>query len=164
MQTDLQDVFRQSMRRLAATVSVITCTQGVSRFGVTATAVTSLCAEPASVLVCLNARASITQPLLQDGRFCVNILQSHQAEISTMFGGKAKGEDRFNYGTWLGNDEGVPFLVDAQANLFCRVDGAMPYGTHKIIVGLIEGGGFAPQISPLLFQNGAYTAIDRTAA
>lgn len=159
MRTGLQDVFRQSMRRLASTVSVITCAQGGYRFGMTATAVTSLCAEPASVLVCLNAHASVTAPLLQNGRFCVNILQSHQAEISTMFGGKAKGEERFNYGTWLGNDEGVPFLVDAQANLFCRVDGAMPYGTHKIIVGLLEGGGFAPHISPLLFQNGAYAAL-----
>lgn len=164
MQMELQDVFRQSMRRLATTVSVITCAQDGRRFGVTATAVTSLCAEPASLLVCLNASASITEPLLRGSLFCVNILKAHQAEISTMFGGKAKGEDRFSFGDWIYNDDGIPFLVDAQAHLFCRVDGAMPYGTHKIIVGRLEGGGFASQVSPLLFQNGGYATIGCAAA
>ncbi len=164
MQMELQDVFRHSMRRLATTVSVITCAQDGRRFGITATAVTSLCAEPASVLVCLNNSASITKPLLRDSRFCVNILKDHQAEISTMFGGKAKGEDRFNYGDWLHNDVGIPFLADAQAHLFCRVDGSMAYGTHRIIVGRLEGGGFASQVSPLLFQNGVYATIGFAAA
>jgi flavin reductase len=161
---DLQHVFSQSMRRLAATVSVVTCASEGHRYGVTATAVTSLCAEPPSLLICLNAAASITQPLLREGIFCVNLLQSSQAEISKMFGGKVKSGERFHYGTWHRNSGGVPFLADAQANLFCRVDGAMPYGTHRIIIGRVEDGYFAPGVSPLLYQNGAYVSASLLAA
>jgi flavin reductase len=159
MDADPQDVFFQSMRRLAATVSVISCISNDRWYGITATAVSSLCAEPASVLICLNVRASITEPLLKEGLFCVNLLQSNQAEISKMFGGQAKGSERFRYGTWQRNSEGIPFLVDAQANLFCRVDGVTPYGTHRIIIGKIESGGFASSISPLLYQNGEYGSV-----
>jgi flavin reductase len=159
MDADLQNIFLQSMRRLATTVSVITCTSEDRWYGITATAVTSLCAEPASVLVCLNAKASITEPLLREGLFCVNFLQSKHAEISKMFGGQAKGSERFRYGTWQRSSEGVPFLFDAQANLFCRVDGVTPYGTHRIIIGKIESGGFASSIAPLLYQNGAYGSV-----
>ena len=164
MDADVQNVFLQSMRRLAAAVSVITCASEEGWYGVTATAVTSLCAEPASVLVCLNARASITEPLLREGLFCVNLLQSQQVEISQMFGGHAKAGERFRYGKWRRNSVGVPFLVDAQANLFCRVDGVTPYGTHRVIIGRIESGGFASSISPLLYQNGAYGSVAATAA
>jgi flavin reductase len=164
MDADLQNVFLQSMRRLAAAVSVITSANEDRWHGATATAVTSLCAEPASVLICLSARASLTEPLLRKGLFCVNLLQSKQVEISKMFGGQAKGNERFHYGKWQRNSDGVPFLVDAQANLFCRVDGVTSYGTHKVIIGKIESGGFASSISPLLYQNGVYSSVAGTAA
>jgi flavin reductase len=164
MDADLQNVFLQSMRRLAAAVSVITSAGEDRWYGATATAVTSLCAEPASVLICLSARASITEPLLRKGLFCVNLLQSKQVEISKMFGGQAKGNERFHYGKWQRNSDGVPFLVDAQANLFCRVDGVTPYGTHRVIIGKIESGGFASSISPLLYQDGVYGSVAGTAA
>src|ERR1700730_322522 len=100
MDTNIQDVFRHSMRRFATTVSVVTCASGGARHGMTATAVTALCLQPASLLVCINSRASLLGPLLHEGAFCVNLLQSGQVEISRLFSGKAKGEARFAQGLW----------------------------------------------------------------
>src|SRR5260370_28273337 len=111
MDTNIQDVFRHSMRRFATTVSVVTCTSGGVRHGMTATAVTALCLEPASLLVCINAKASLLTPLLQESAFCVNLLQSCQVEISQLFGGRAKGEARFATGLWQADEAGIPFLA-----------------------------------------------------
>jgi flavin reductase len=164
MNMGLQELFRQSMRRFATTVSVITCASNGVRYGITATAVTSLCAEPASVLVCINSGTSVAIPLLREGEFCVNLLQSSHVDVSQMFGGKAKGEERFRHGTWELSEGGIPYLVGAQANMFCKVDGVMPYGTHKIIIGRVASGQFASEITPLIYQDGAYACLVPLAA
>ena len=156
MDMNTQDVFRLSMRRLATTVSVVTCASDGVRHGMTATAVTALCMEPASLLVCVNAKSSFLAPLLQERRFCVNLLQSSQSDISRRFGGEAKGEARFAKGVWLMDPAGTPYLADAQASIFCKVDEVVPYGTHKIIIGCVDRGQFAPAFEPLIYQNGTY--------
>jgi flavin reductase len=156
MDMSAEDVFRHAMRRLATTVSVVTCANDGGRHGMTATAVTALCMEPASLLVCVNAKSSFLAPLLRERRFCVNLLQSHQSCISRLFGGEAKGEARFAKGFWLEDATGAPYLVDAQASIFCRVDEVVPYGTHKIIIGRVDRGQFASDFEPLIYQNGAY--------
>jgi len=46
--------FRQSMRRVASTVSVITCTHEGRRYGITVTSVTALSFAPISILACIN--------------------------------------------------------------------------------------------------------------
>jgi flavin reductase len=161
MNNALRELFRQSMRRFATSVSVISCASEGVRYGITATAVTSLCAEPASVLVCINSGTSVAPPLLRQGEFCLNLLKRHHVDVSRMFGGKAKGEERFRYGTWKLGENGVPYLVDAQANLFCKVDGVMAYGTHMIVIGKVESGQFAPEINPLLYQDGDYASVVR---
>ena len=156
MDMNTQDVFRLSMRRLATTVSVVTCASDGVRHGMTATAVTALCMEPASLLVCVNAKSSFLAPLLQERRFCINLLQSTQSGISRLFGGEAKGEARFAQGFWLADAAGTPYLADAQASIFCEVDEVVPYGTHRIIIGRVDRGQFAPAFEPLIYQNGTY--------
>ena len=71
------------------------------------------------------------------GRFCVNVLRSFHSRLSQAFSGKLKGEDRFRVGAWRKTDDGLPFLGDAQANLFCEVDRITDYGTHTIFIGRV---------------------------
>lgn len=94
--------------------------------------------------------------------FCVNILQVEQAHISRAFGGGLKGDARFSVGEWLSGDGGVPYLAGVQANLFCRLDGLMNYGTHKIVIGKVENGMFADDITPLIYQDGCYASTRPT--
>ncbi|UXT61358.1 flavin reductase family protein (plasmid) [Agrobacterium fabrum] len=144
------------MRRLTTTVSVITSSTDGDWYGMTATAVTSVCAEPAALLVCINASSSLHSPVLASGQFCVNMLQVNQQDISTAFAGRLKGRDRFLAGDWRISEEGLPYLTDAQASLFCTLQQTVPFGTHSIVIGTVNRVLFSETISPLLYEDGKY--------
>lgn len=147
--------FRQSMRRLASTVCVISCKRGLTRYGITVTSVTPLSFSPISILACVNKSASISAPLKDEGRYCINVLRASQVEISNSFSGALSLKERFDVGGWAEMDD-VPYLPDAQASLFCEIDRAISYATHDIIIGCVSAASFAPDISPLIYQNGSY--------
>lgn len=163
-QQNLQDRFKLSMRRLAASVSVITCAHEDQWFGLTATAVTSLCAEPASIITCINSSASMVPALTASQHFYVNVLRSEHVAVSSSFGGRLKGAERFNEGTWHAGENGVPYLADAQVNLFCGVETTIAYGTHIVVIGRVKALSFAEEISPLIYQNGLYVGTSPLAA
>ncbi len=154
---DLEN-FRQSMRRLAATVCIISCEREGVRYGITVTSVTSLCMEPQSILACINQSASIRPHLHDVGRYCINLLSKNQADISKRFSGAVPATERFLVGDWHNSEDGVPYLADAQANIFCEIDQAFAYSTHDIIVGRVRNSRFNPEVAPLLYQDGKYAA------
>ncbi|PWR19181.1 flavin reductase family protein [Zavarzinia compransoris] len=153
---ELITAFKGAMRRLAATVTVISTGDGSERHGMTATAVTSVTTDPPALLICVNKTASLHPVLATGTRFCVNLLKDSHAEVAGAFGGRLQGPERFGTGDWASNAHGVPYLTDAQANLFCRVDALMLYGTHTIFVGLVEDVRLFGDISPLIYQDGRY--------
>jgi len=143
------------MRRLASTVCVISCKHGGVRYGITVTSVTPLSFSPISILACVNTSASISTPLKDERRYCINILRASQADVSNSFSGGLPPGERFDVGGWADMD-GVPYLPNAQATLFCEIDQAISYATHDIIIGRVSGASFAPDIAPLVYQNGSY--------
>jgi flavin reductase (DIM6/NTAB) family NADH-FMN oxidoreductase RutF len=150
------DVFRAAMRRFATTVSIISCNCDGSRYGMAATAVTSLSTTPPALLVCVNKSAATHRALCRGGHFCVNVLRSRQIGISRAFSGQMRGEDRFEIGDWQSNDEGLPFIADAQANLFCEIERTMEYATHTIFIARVYSARVKQEVDPLIYQDGAY--------
>ncbi|NML32948.1 flavin reductase family protein [Paraburkholderia antibiotica] len=162
MQLILQDDFRHAMRRLAASVNIVTCQKSGVWHGMTATAVTSLCLEPPSLLVCVNRTASFHAALCDAEMFCVNILGTQHLDVSNAFGRKVDNPaEKFTTGSWQADRTGSPFLVDAQSNVFCKVASVFSYGTHDIFVGVCESILTAdpdtPEL-PLLYANGRYAS------
>jgi flavin reductase (DIM6/NTAB) family NADH-FMN oxidoreductase RutF len=153
---DIQHGFRGAMRRLASTVSLVSCSDGGENYGITVTAVTSVCAEPAAVLVCVNKSASIHDPLVAKGHFYLNLLCSNQVALSEAFSGKMKGAERFSIGIWKTGRNGQPFLEDAQANLFCLIDSVVHYGSHSVVIARVKEVRLAEGIAPLIYQDGRY--------
>lgn len=149
------DRFRQSMRRLASTVCVLSCKRARARYGITVTSVTPLSFAPISILVCVNKSASISGPLKDERRFSINVLTASQMDVSQSFSGVVPPEERFNVGGWLEQD-GIPYLPNAQATLFCEMDQAISYATHDIIIGRVFDVQFDRIIAPLIYQNGTY--------
>ncbi|OXC72036.1 4-hydroxyphenylacetate 3-monooxygenase, reductase component [Caballeronia sordidicola] len=88
--------------------------------------------------------------------FCVNLLKVGQQHISSAFGGSKKGEEKFSEGVWLTSDEGIPYLADAQANIICTSSNSFSFGTHTIFIGQVENIMLAPEVSPLLYQDGGF--------
>ncbi|MEO5737535.1 MAG: flavin reductase family protein [Variovorax sp.] len=148
--------FRAAMRRFASTVTIITAADHERRHGMTATAVTSLSMSPPSLLICLNQKTLLHDIMFRARRFCVNVLHREQVELSAAFSGAVAPEERFALGTWSRTEDGIPYLTDAQANLFCRKAAAIPYGTHTILVGQVEHVGLRDAIAPLVYQDAAY--------
>jgi flavin reductase len=152
---DLAFAFRTAMRRLATTVSVVTCADEDGWHGITATAVTSVCIEPPAVLVCINTATAFYGRLSASGNFCVNLLGSPHVQISQAFGGSLKGIERFEKGNWT-LVRHLPCLIDAQANLFCKTASVTHFGTHGIFIGGVDEVRFAEDAAPLVYQDGHY--------
>jgi flavin reductase len=152
--------FRKAMRRLATTVSVVTTASAGRPFGMTATAVTSLSTEPPSLLFCVNRNASIFPTLESGAKAYVNLLNSDQARLAEIFGGKVLPEERFFYGAWAYDESGVPFLADAQANLSCTIDAIFAYATHGIFVGKVDVVRLRGEVRPLIFGDGRFWNIE----
>ena len=154
---------RAAMRRIAATVTIVTADDGERYHGMTATAVTSLSMEPPSLLVCINKKAFLHDILVRASNFCINVLHQDQAELSAAFSEKASYQDRFGVGRWARSADGLHYLTDAQAVLFCRKAKAISYGTHTVFIGEVTKVDVREPVAPLVYQNAGY-CITRPAA
>ena len=158
----LAGAFKQAMRRLAATVTILTTVNSEGRpIGMTATAVTSLSADPPSLLACVNRSASIHPALKVGSQLCVNLLGEGHGDLSFAFGGKVGPDERFAHGDWVEAD--VPYLADAQVNLACKVDAVFDYGSHSIVVGRVEAVRLAGDFAPLVYGDGRFIPTMRQA-
>jgi flavin reductase (DIM6/NTAB) family NADH-FMN oxidoreductase RutF len=152
------DQFRRAMRRVAATVNVISVTVEGRPLGITATAVSSLSMEPPSLLTCINRAAAVHASMADLAHFRVNILHRDQEEIARMFADRTLEDLRFAAGWELMADL-PPRLVDAQASVLCRRIDHHQFGTHSIFIGVIEEVRVRDDVSPLLYWNGRYGGV-----
>src|SRR3546814_11898797 len=106
-----QEAFKQAMRRLAATVTMVATGQAPHRSGLTATAVCSLTANPPQVIACLNASSSTCAHIRETGVFSVNILPNRHQAISECFSGTGHFvvAQRFKTVYWIHAPPGLPF-------------------------------------------------------
>jgi flavin reductase (DIM6/NTAB) family NADH-FMN oxidoreductase RutF len=147
----LKGSFLNAMRRLAATVCVVTCQDEGERYGMAATAVTSLSLDPVSLLVCINRSSDFHRRLTRAGAFCVNLLADTHTDQSRIFGSGRHWDERFKTGVWSGEAHEPPVLTDAQASIICATDAAFDYGSHTIVVGLARRVSFSETVAPLIY-------------
>jgi flavin reductase (DIM6/NTAB) family NADH-FMN oxidoreductase RutF len=145
--------FKLAMRRLAATVTIVSTADDEGYHGLAATAVTSVSTEPPSILTCINRSASPSEVLMQRGRFAVNILHADNAGLVPIFSGKIKGPERFTHGIWDHLD-GVPVLTNAQAVMVCTLAEKLVFGTHTVVIGTVDAVRIREDIDPLVYQDG----------
>jgi flavin reductase (DIM6/NTAB) family NADH-FMN oxidoreductase RutF len=132
--------FREAMRHLAGGVAIITAGQAEGRVGLTATAVTSLSADPPTLLVCINRSASLRPVLDGVGHFAVNLLGDRHQALADRFAGRhgVAGHERFARGRWSTLATGAPVLADALAAFDCAIDEIIERQTHAIVIGRVE--------------------------
>lgn len=155
----LADAVRLALRRMAKSVTVITCRHNGRRYAMAATAVDALSMDPPSMIVSVNRAASMHVPLSAGADFCINVLARTHEELSRACGGQASGEDRFALGDWIDGPDGIPILADAQASFLCRNEISLSYGTHGIFVGRLAEVRSHGEVDPLVYLDGRYTAI-----
>ena len=151
--------FKQGMRSLAGAVCIITSSHRGHRYGMTATAVCSATADPPTVLVCVN-RVTATHRAIADSRlFCVNVLRHEDRELSGLFSGAHKADERFDAGRWTTLATGAPVLLNALVSFDCRVVNSLDHGTHTIFLGEVEQVLVGKKGKPLLYSEGQYAKL-----
>lgn len=152
------NTFRLAMQQLAATVTVITA--DVARpAGITATAVMSLSASPASLVIAINQSASFHGQLRTGANLCVNALSRQQTNVCKAFGGGVAAAQRFATGSWKFDDPRGPYFADAVANIFCRVDMFLDHATHTLAMVHMTGLRCDLEREPLIYLRGGFQAL-----
>lgn len=152
-------VYKQAMRQLAASVTVIAAGAKPHRVGLTATAVCSLTADPPQLLSCLNAGAGTCDAIRRERRFSVNILDRDQVALAECFAGignAAFGDDRFDDAEWRDGDLAVQVLSRAVAALECELTDARQVATHFILIGAVSRVHLAEEQCALIYRDGSF--------
>jgi flavin reductase (DIM6/NTAB) family NADH-FMN oxidoreductase RutF len=152
--------FIRAMRAAVTGVSVVT-TDGVGgRLGRTVSALASVSADPAMLLVCIARRSPLVAAIRTNAVFGVNVLGRDQAALAETFAGRASTRFDFGAARWDAGATGVPLLSGAAARFDCVVASTVEAGTHTVIVGdvLAAEAGAAP---PLAYVDGAYAIVAR---
>lgn len=145
------------MRHVAATVYAVTTGHGGGRYGILATAVSSLSFDPPSLLVCVNRSASLHAPLASADIFCVNVLGLGNRDVAEQF--MQPGVlNRFAVGEWE-EAHGVPVLATAQSSFVCRRRHCHEFGTHSIFIGELIAAHHRADAAPLTYYDRHYIDI-----
>jgi flavin reductase (DIM6/NTAB) family NADH-FMN oxidoreductase RutF len=161
-------VFRILWRSFGSAVSLVSTEHDGQRHSMLATATTSVSMDPPSLLVCVNRSASAHAALKARGAFSLGIMPSGSHDIGVAIATAASSE-RFNHGNWnqlSGTDDitdGLPWLAETQATLFCSIGASMDYGTHTIFVANILHATGSSSDDPLLYCDGRFGRFSKIA-
>jgi flavin reductase (DIM6/NTAB) family NADH-FMN oxidoreductase RutF len=146
---------RRLMSRWVTGVAVVTSADGTGPRGATTNALTSLSLDPLLVLVALDHGSNTLDAIRNSGRFCINVLASHQEELARRFATKASGEEKL---AGVPHDliDGVPVLAGAVAWLACGLEQESEGGDHTILLGRPIEAGAEEDAQPLLFYGGRF--------
>ena len=146
------DDYVRAMAQYVSSVCIITTQAGGERFGLTATAVSSVCTTPPRLLVCVN-KSGVTHEMIREaGHFCVNVLAEDQDHLAKVFAGMAgKSAERFGMGAWNELVSGSPCLAGAASVFDCRVAALFDQHTHTVFFGDVVATRLTPSQDPLLY-------------
>ena len=154
------DLFRRGMRRLAAGVSVVTTCEGGERYGLAATSVCSVSAEPPTLLVCVNRATATHDAIGRAGFFCVNLLSESDDELARRFSTPAERARRFLDREWITLTTGAPALVDALASFDNEVVDTVDVQSHTVFFGRVRAVElWQPDIASLVYLDGQFDIL-----
>ncbi|RLB42640.1 MAG: flavin reductase [Deltaproteobacteria bacterium] len=153
-----KEAFKEALRGWASGVTVVTSRSGDRVHGMTVSAFSSVSADPPLVLVCAN-HSSTTHGLIEEaGVFAVNILASHQQDVSNVFASSKHEDSRLQQVSWTEGETGAPLIDEALASLECKVTSAHREGSHTIYVGHVQAV-HTTEAEPLLYYKGSYRSL-----
>ena len=156
-------LFREAFRRWATNVVIVTYRDDDGRpAGMTATSMSSLSADPPSLLVCINRETRAYPIITRRGAFGIDMLSIFQRPIATHC--SARGRDKTLRDNWLAPDgatDAPPRLAASLAHLDCTMVRSYEVFSHTIIVGTIGSAWLNPlEAPPLLYHGGIYRPLE----
>jgi len=129
--------FRAVLGHVPTSVVVVTClnAQGTA-FGITIGSFASVSLDPPLVGFFPGVRSQSWAAIRESGRFCVNVLGSHQEEVCWRFA--KEGDDKFDGVDWTPSALGSPVLPGVIATIDCSLDSQTEVGDHFFVVGRVH--------------------------
>lgn len=149
------DAFREALAHWASGVTVVAVRDPDDGkvYGTTVSSLVSVSAMPPRIAFSLGPGAQVL-PFLKPGRrFVVNILAEEQEELANRF------TDPFPIGVKAFPLEGDPTIEGSHVRLLCRVDGFVPVGASRILVGLVVATEEGEGDRPLLYHRRDYRTL-----
>lgn len=159
-------LFKNGMRRLAGAVCIIATSALEKRWGLTATAVCSLSAEPPRLLACVNRNGATLASITDSRRFSANVLGAQHQALAEAFARPPASPtaDRFAQGHWTEMTTGAPILADGVVSFDCTVAAIIDTGSHGIVVGdVVDVGINDAPAAALLYASGQFVTLDQPA-
>nr|ABL75140.1 NADH:flavin adenine dinucleotide oxidoreductase [Arthrobacter sp. JS443] len=128
--------FRRVISHFTSGVAVITTQHAGTKFGVTASAVSSLSMDPPMLLVCLNRQLATTDALSDAGVFAVNVLGEKQAELAVQFA--TRHPNKFRDIELMTRELDVPLISDALAQIECTIVSRTDVATHAVFMAEVK--------------------------
>jgi flavin reductase (DIM6/NTAB) family NADH-FMN oxidoreductase RutF len=149
--------FTNAMRRAVSGVSIVTTNGESGRYGLTVSSMTSVSAEPPTLLVCVNRNNLVHDAIANNRRFAINVLGSGHRALAASFAGSSEHGPAYDFDAdeWLVTASGLPRIADAAAIFECVLDRAVKVGTHSIFIGRVERSRDL-DILPLAYSNREY--------
>jgi flavin reductase (DIM6/NTAB) family NADH-FMN oxidoreductase RutF len=145
--------FKAAMRRFASGVTIVTTVLEGKPKGFTATAFSSVSAEPPMVLICVS-RSARSHPIISAaGHFCVNVLAVAQEPLAVAF--STRNGDPFVDVAYRSAITGSPLFEGSLAFFDCELTEEHTAGTHTIFLGTVVACGSGAG-SPLGYYAGGY--------
>jgi flavin reductase (DIM6/NTAB) family NADH-FMN oxidoreductase RutF len=153
------DELRETMRRFAAGVAVVTASVDEQRFGVTVGSLVSLSLEPPLVGIAIGLQSSFHEPLHQAGRFAVSLLAADQERLALHFARSGVPP----IALWAGvrtheSTLAEPLIADSLGWLECRTRSEYDAGDHTIFVGEVLSTELGRESEALAYLRGGYAS------
>ncbi|MFK9093533.1 flavin reductase family protein [Bacillus salipaludis] len=148
-----QDQFKHVIGHFASGVSIITVRSNEVDFGITASAVSSVSADPPMLLVCVNKNTGTCHAISDAESFTVNIMKDSQKDLALRFA--RANTDKFSGIEFSYGELGNPVLADTLATLECRVVEEVTGGTHSVFLAEVQNAQAASG-KPLVYYRGKF--------
>ena len=145
-----RESFFEVMASFPSGVAIVTTVDldGVPR-GLTTTAVSSVSADPPTILVCVDVGSRTLAALRVSRKFVVNFVGQGRSPLCLLFASKI--DDKFDHVPWRQTRMGLPLLhEDVLAWAECSTLHDLEVGDHVILVARVEDGGVMPELEPPL--------------
>jgi flavin reductase (DIM6/NTAB) family NADH-FMN oxidoreductase RutF len=105
-----------------------------------------------------GVRSQSWAAIRESGRFCVNVLGSHQEEACWRFA--KEGDDKFAGVEWLPSEGGSPVLPGSIAWIDCEIDSETVMGDHTCVVGRVTSLDHAEEVeNAMVFFRGKVSSV-----
>lgn len=134
----LEARLKRVLRFMPAPVGIVTSVDPDSGapVGLAMSALMPVSLDPCAMAICVNRQGSAHDALVRTGQFCINLLGPDQDAHIVPFADPAARDRRFAQADWRRRArDGMWYIDDAPANLFCTMRERVGYGTHDVIVG-----------------------------